>query len=83
MLTGVLFDWDGTLCDTLPVCVEAFRRTMITYLGKNLSDEEIMEHFGVNELGIIMIKLRNQPENWQTETVMNCLSLPMSRVMFM
>ncbi|MBR4820893.1 HAD-IA family hydrolase [bacterium] len=65
MLTGVLFDWDGTLCDTLPVCVEAFRRTMITYLGKNLSDEEIMEHFGVNELGIIMIKLKNQPENWQ------------------
>jgi len=65
MLKGVLFDWDGTLCDTLPVCVEAFRRTMITYLGQDLSREEIMEHFGVNELGIIMLKMPGREAEWQ------------------
>ena len=65
MLKGVLFDWDGTLCDTLPVCINAFRAAMEPVLGRSLTDEQITEHFGVNELGIIMLFLPNNPEKWQ------------------
>lgn len=64
MLKGVLFDWDGTLCDTLPVCIRAFREAMTPFMGRVMSDAEITEHFGVNELGIIMIKMPGREAEW-------------------
>ncbi len=64
MLRGLLFDWDGTLCDSLPVCVGAFRMTIQRYTGKELSTEEIMDHFGMNEKGILELKMKDRPEIW-------------------
>lgn len=64
MLKGLLFDWDGTLCDSLPVCVGAFRMTIQRYTGKELSTEEIMDHFGMNEKGILELKMKDRPEIW-------------------
>lgn len=64
MLKGLLFDWDGTLCDSLPVCVGAFRMTIQRYTGVELSTEEIMDHFGMNEKGILELKLKDRPEIW-------------------
>jgi pyrophosphatase PpaX len=52
-LRGMIFDMDGTLCDTLPACVAAFRQVFSRYLGRRYSDEEILAMFGPNEEGMI------------------------------
>jgi phosphoglycolate phosphatase-like HAD superfamily hydrolase len=60
-LRGVIFDLDGTLADTLPVCFAAFRRTFETHLGETFSDREIRAMFGPSEEGILR---RRCPEGW-------------------
>jgi phosphoglycolate phosphatase-like HAD superfamily hydrolase len=52
-LRGLIFDLDGTLADTIPVCCAAFRDVMETYLGRRYSDAEIVALFGPSEEGII------------------------------
>lgn len=53
----ILFDWDGTLSNTLPAWFEAHRATLETNYGISLSDEEIIEKMlvhphGLQEFGI-------------------------------
>jgi phosphoglycolate phosphatase-like HAD superfamily hydrolase len=48
-LRGVIFDLDGTLADTLPLCVVALRAAIFSIAGRTLSDEEIMAAFGQSE----------------------------------
>lgn len=50
---GVIFDLDGTLADTLPVCFAAFRPVLLDITGDEYRDEEIMALFGPNEEGIL------------------------------
>ena len=50
---GVVFDLDGTLGDTLPVCYSAFRGLFQRRLGVTLSNAEIRSHFGPTEEGVI------------------------------
>ncbi|HMM40418.1 MAG TPA: HAD hydrolase-like protein [Thermomicrobiales bacterium] len=52
-ICGVIFDLDGTLADTLPVCCAAFRPVLLDITGKAYSDREIMALFGPNEEGIL------------------------------
>lgn len=47
------FDLDGTLADTIPMCIKAFRNSVSPYTGHILSDEEIVKTFGLNEIGMI------------------------------
>ena len=54
---AVLFDFDGTLGDTLPLCVEAFHRAMEPILGRTLTDGEILATFGPSEEGTTAILL--------------------------
>lgn len=49
----MIFDLDGTLADTLPVCCAAFRPVLLDITGKRYSDNEIMALFGPNEEGIL------------------------------
>ena len=49
----MIFDLDGTLADTLPVCCAAFRPVLLDITGKAYSDREIMALFGPNEEGIL------------------------------
>ncbi len=58
----MLFDLDGTLADTLPVCFVAFRRSIEAFTGQRLSDEEIMARFGPSEEGILQ---RLVPDRWE------------------
>lgn len=53
MLKAVLFDLDGTVGDTLALCVEAFRAAMEPMVGYPLSDGEILGMFGPNDEGTI------------------------------
>ena len=52
-LKAVLFDLDGTLADTLPLCIEAFRRAVEPATGRSLTDAEIIATFGPSEEGTI------------------------------
>jgi len=53
ILKGFIFDLDGTLGDTLPICLEAFRLTFKEFTGKVFTDDEISVYFGRTEEGII------------------------------
>lgn len=42
----VIFDLDGTLIDSLPVIIEAYRECLGDLFGKRPSKEEVTNHFG-------------------------------------
>lgn len=53
-IKGIIFDLDGTIANTLPLCIAAFRKSVEPLAGKALSDEEIVATFGPSEEGTIM-----------------------------
>ena len=53
MIKTAIFDFDGTLADTIPLCREAFRRAIQKLDGRILTDEEIERQFGPDDLGDI------------------------------
>lgn len=53
MLKMVCFDLDGTIADTIPMCIEAFKEAVSPYAGHRLSDNEIIQTFGMDEMGMI------------------------------
>lgn len=53
MLRMVAFDMDGTIGDTIPMCLRAFREAASPFLGRRLTDGEIVETFGLNEEGMM------------------------------
>ncbi|MBN1900135.1 HAD hydrolase-like protein [Candidatus Sumerlaeota bacterium] len=52
-LKGIMFDLDGTLAETLPVCLTALRRTFLAYFGDEWSDERLLSCFGPTEEGVV------------------------------
>jgi pyrophosphatase PpaX len=52
-LRGMIFDMDGTLCDTLPGCVAAFQHVFERYLGRRYDEAEVLAMFGPSEEGMI------------------------------
>jgi pyrophosphatase PpaX len=52
-LKGILFDLDGTLADTVPVCVSAFQSTVEHFSGLHMSEAEVVSHFGLTEVGML------------------------------
>ena len=62
MLRGVIFDLDGTLGDTLPVCYRAFARVFARRLGREYSDAEIHAMFGPSEEGILARLCPDDPD---------------------
>ncbi len=61
-LKAVIFDLDGTLVDSIQVCILAFRRAIQQHLGLTLSDADIIARFGPNEEGMLQ---RLLPDGWQ------------------
>ncbi|MCF0234760.1 MAG: HAD family hydrolase [Thermoguttaceae bacterium] len=54
MLKGIIFDFDGTIGDTMFACMDALRRTLAPVLGRSISDEEIYGYFGPSEDGVFL-----------------------------
>ncbi len=52
-LKAVIFDMDGTLGDTLPLCVEAYRRCTEELTGRRPSEEEVVRYFGISDRGVL------------------------------
>ena len=61
-IKAVIFDLDGTIADTLPLCIAAFKKSIEPLLGKKLSDEEIIATFGPSEEGTIRKLIPQQEE---------------------
>ncbi len=61
-LKGIIFDLDGTLADTLPVCIKSYTRVLRKHLGRNFSPEEITAMFGLPEEGILAKCVPQDPE---------------------
>lgn len=49
----VAFDLDGTIGDTIPLCIRAFKKAVTPYVGHELSDDDVKLTFGLNEQGMI------------------------------
>jgi len=61
-IKAMLFDLDGTLANTLPFGMKAYRQAYEHYTGHSVTDEEVMAHFGVTEEGIFQ---RMLPKQWE------------------
>jgi len=55
---GIIFDFDGTIADTLPLCFYSFNEIFNRYDRRDLSSEEIIQMFGPSEIGIIQQNLK-------------------------
>ena len=53
-IKAIIFDLDGTLANTLPLCIEAFRQSVQPLINRAISDAEIIATFGPSEEGTIM-----------------------------
>ena len=53
-IKAVIFDLDGTLGNTVPLCVEAFKRSIEPLINHTVSESEIIATFGPSEEGTIM-----------------------------
>ena len=42
----VAFDLDGTIADTLPLCIKAFGMAVQPYISQTLSEDDIIKTFG-------------------------------------
>lgn len=59
---AVIFDMDGTLGDTLPLCVEAFRRCVYELTGRRPEAAEVTQYFGVSDRGVLGNLLGMNPD---------------------
>lgn len=65
-LAAVIFDLDGTLADTMGVCLQAFQETLLHYSGRSISLQELYPLFGPSEEGILRLLLPDQaPEAYR------------------
>ena len=53
-IKAVIFDLDGTLGDTVPLCVEAFKKSIEPLVNRTITVEDIIATFGPSEEGTIM-----------------------------
>jgi len=60
ILKSVIFDLDGTIANTIPLCILAFRKSIEPLINRPLSDEEIIATFGPSEEGTILALAPNQ-----------------------
>jgi phosphoglycolate phosphatase-like HAD superfamily hydrolase len=61
-IEAVIFDLDGTIANTLPLCIAAFRKSVEPLLQASISDEEIIATFGLSEEGTIRKLIPNHEE---------------------
>ncbi|WP_404457254.1 HAD family hydrolase [Oceanobacillus kapialis] len=59
-MKAFLFDFDGTLANTLPVAYYAFQQVFDMYDGKELTNEDVRNMFGPPEPEIIRENLQHQ-----------------------
>lgn len=61
-IKAVLFDFDGTLADTLPLSFTAFRTVFKQYEDRDVTNEELVAMFGPTEEEIIEVNFANKAD---------------------
>jgi len=61
-IKAVIFDLDGTIGDTLPLCIKAFRYSIEPLINRRVTDAEIIATFGPSEEGTILALAPNHYE---------------------
>ncbi|HEX8466092.1 MAG TPA: HAD family hydrolase [Abditibacterium sp.] len=56
---AVIFDFDGTLADSIPAICVAFNTALEPLLGRTFSREEVVARFGPTDQGMLAIELRD------------------------
>lgn len=64
MIRLIAFDLDGTIGNTVPMCIQACKKAVEPYIMRELSDTEIEQTFGLNEEGMIKQLVGN--ESWES-----------------
>ncbi len=59
-LKGMIFDMDGTLGDTLPICLQGLRETLLAFTGREYTTPELYQMFGPTEEGVIQQRVSEQ-----------------------
>ena len=59
-ITAVLFDFDGTLADTLPICIRGIAEAFEKFDGRKLAAKDVVAMFGPTEANIIRLNLANR-----------------------
>lgn len=62
MIKMIAFDLDGTICDSVPMCVEAFCKAVSPYTEQKITKKEVLLTFGLNEVGMVKAIVK---ENWE------------------
>ena len=62
MVKMVAFDLDGTLCDSIPMCIKAFCEAVSPYADHEITEKDVIETFGLNEIGMIKAVVN---QNWE------------------
>lgn len=63
MIKVVAFDFDGTIADTIPMCIETLKKSVSPYAGHDLTNHEILQTFGLNETGMVKAVIK---DNWKS-----------------
>lgn len=63
MIKMIAFDLDGTVCNSIPMCIEAFMKAVEPYSDRKLTEEDIVNTFGLNETGMVKALVKNDWEN--------------------
>jgi HAD superfamily hydrolase (TIGR01549 family) len=66
-LKALIFDLDGTIANTLPLCITSFRKSIEPLAGREISDTEIIATFGPSEEGTIMALAPDQYDKGVSE----------------
>lgn len=61
-IKAIIFDLDGTLGNTIPLCVAAFKKAIEPLAGRSISEKEITDTFGPSEEGTVMALVPHQYE---------------------
>lgn len=67
-MKAIIFDFDGTVADTLPTIYHSFQTIFKQFDDKELSDEDVKAMFGPSEVGIIHERLSYQDKEKAMET---------------
>jgi len=68
MFEAVIFDWDGTLADTMPVIVLSFQK-VLQEIGCRVSDEFLVKRIGIGARNIFKEALKSNSITFDEKTI--------------
>jgi phosphoglycolate phosphatase-like HAD superfamily hydrolase len=74
----MIFDLDGTLGETVPICMQAFQQTFQHYLGRTLTASDIIAMVGPSEEGMLQHHLSH---TWPQALAMYLLAYERAHVL--